>query len=143
MSVIAWDGKYLAADKQSTCGNVRGVTTKIRRLDNGDIVGWTGKLEHGLLLSEWYANGARRDEWPEFQSEEDWCRLIVSNPAGVFEYEQKPVAQRVEDSFMAWGDGRSIALGALAMGASAAQAVEIANRFSIYCGCGVDVMEAL
>jgi hypothetical protein len=39
---------------------------------------------------------------------------------------------------MAWGIGCDFALGAMAMGADAVQAVEITNKFSIHCGMGVD-----
>ena len=42
------------------------------------------------------------------------------------------------ESIYAIGQGSHFAYGAMAMGASAEQAVEVANKFSIYCGIGVD-----
>jgi ATP-dependent protease HslVU (ClpYQ) peptidase subunit len=51
------------------------------------------------------------------------------------------VRQVVEDPFMAWGSGRDFALGAMAMGATAREAVAVACRFNVYCGNGIDAFD--
>lgn len=48
----------------------------------------------------------------------------------------KPVVK----AFHAIGSGRGEALGAMAMGADARRAVEIASRLNVGCGLGVDVI---
>ena len=142
MSVVVWDGRYLAADKQATCADMRIVTTKIRRLKSGEIAAWTGDQERGLVLARWYEDGADCEKWPTFQrNKEDWARLIIVSSCRVCFFEMEPEAQLVEEQFMAWGSGRDFAMGALAKGATAEEAVAIANRFCITCGLGVDVME--
>lgn len=138
MSVVAWDGKMLAADKQMNCASLKSKCTKIYKMDE-EVLAFTGDMEVGLLLIGWYKEGADPAKYPEVQKDKDrWTRLIVVNKELCFFYEMLPVAIPVEDSFAAWGSGRDFALGAMAMNADARQAVEIANRFSTDCGFGVD-----
>lgn len=144
MSVIAWDGKTLAVDKQATCSAMPSTVSKARRLPNGEIVAWTGDQEQGLVLADWYETGAHVSNWPEFQKDrEHWARLVVAGPSGIRFYEQFPVEQVENDPFQAFGSGRDYAMGALAMGATAEQAVLVASRFNIHCGMGVDVFHVL
>lgn len=142
MSVVAWDGRTLAADKQATSSSKIAVVTKIRRLTSGEVVAWTGSADCGLLMAKWYEDGADPEKWPDFQKDKDaWTRLIVASSTGAKFYEQRLVAIPVEDKFMAWGAGQDFALGAMAMGADARRAVEVAIRYSDSCGCGVDSFE--
>jgi ATP-dependent protease HslVU (ClpYQ) peptidase subunit len=65
--------------------------------------------------------------------------LIVVPPKGKpFYFEQLPFKQIIEEKFAAWGSGRDFALGALAKGADAIEAVRIASRFCTSCGMGID-----
>jgi len=49
MSIVAWDGKTLAADRMALFGDTQMPFSKIRRLDDC-IVAWVGRLEHGIVL---------------------------------------------------------------------------------------------
>lgn len=146
MSVIAWDGKSIAADRQGSNGELRFLARKLTRESYGDpgrqeiaILAMTGNQQSGLLLVRWWVDGAKPEAWPASQRTEEWSRLIVwTRYRGLATYEKEPVAIPVEDPFMAWGSGRDFAMGAMARGASAREAVEIACRFSIYCGLGID-----
>lgn len=142
MSVIAWDGKSIATDRQMSVGDMRSQVTKLKRLTSGAIVGIAGSLDGGLTLMQWFENGAAPDKWPEFQKDKDrWALLVAVLANGkVGFYEQEPVWIPVEDEFMAWGSGRGFAMGAMSMGATARQAVEIACRFNVHCGMGIDGM---
>lgn len=92
-------------------------------------------------MARWFEEGADREKWPKCQDKDDtWCRLIVVNGLGAFFYERLPVEIRVEDSFMAWGSGRDFALGAMACGKSACEAVEVACKFDTGCGNGIDAI---
>lgn len=139
MSIVAWDGRTIAADRQMTAGNLILTTHKIRKLPNGDIVAWTGITENGLAVAEWYEKGADPALWPASQKGEDWSRLIVVPKRGrPFTYEQLPVKQIVHDRRAAWGSGGHFAIGAMEMGASSVQAVKVASKFCNGCGQGVD-----
>lgn len=139
MSVVAWDGKTIAADRQMTAGSLILRTSKIRRLLNGDIVAWTGAMENGMAVAQWYEAGADPARWPESQKGEDWSRLVVIPAKGrPFLFEQLPIKQVIQDGRAAWGSGRDFAMGAMEMGASAVEAVKVAARLCTTCGMGVD-----
>lgn len=142
MSVVAWDGKSIAADKQATVSGLRFKVTKIWRIKSGEIIAGTGDWDSFAMVAKWYEEGADPGKWPACQShKDDWARLTVVGPDGVKVYERQPVFIRVEDPFMAWGSGRDYAMGAMARGANAKEAVEIAMRFDNGCGLGIDAME--
>ena len=142
MSVVAWDGKSIAADKQATAGGLRHTTTKLRRLDSGEVLAWTGDQDSAGMVAKWYADGADPAKWPESQKDkDDWSRLIVATADSVKVFERQPVFSLIEDQFLAWGSGRDFAIGAMARGASAKEAVEVAMKFDAGCGLGVDVVD--
>lgn len=139
MSVVAWDGKTIAADRQATNGSRKFTQSKLLRVESGEIIAWTGMTENGLTMARWYKDGADPAKFPfDVQTKEDWSRLIVASASGVVVYERLPEPQEVEDSFDAWGSGADFAIGALAMGADACQAVAVASRFDAFCGFGVE-----
>lgn len=141
MTVIAWDGKMLAADKRAVCYGVCFTTTKVRRIASGELLAWTGSQDAGELLAKWYADGQDPGKWPDVQKDkDDWCRLIVVGEDGARFFERQPVAMKVEDKFSAWGSGRDFALTAMHLGKNAREAVEIACLFENGCGNGVDVL---
>jgi hypothetical protein len=141
MTVIAWDGKSVAVDKQGNFGELRQATTKFKKLPTGEVLLWGGTAENGIAMADWYARGADPKDFPPEQRTDSWSRLVVVAKDKVLHYEQMPIPQRIEDSFCAWGSGRDFALGALAMGADARKAVEVACRFCTSCGIGIDVIE--
>lgn len=148
MSVIAWDGNCIAADKRIV--NEYTVFTgnklvEVMRESTRYIVGWVGMRSQGLLLLQWFQQGEHIEDWPKCQTKEEWTRFVVLNTRErqIYSYEYYPSALPLspENKFMAWGSGGEFAIGAMAMGASAVEAVEIASRFSRECGNGVDVFE--
>jgi len=140
MTVLAWDSKILAADKMALCGDTQKKATKIFKLiPGGQVVGFTGDLDIGMVLLEWYQSGADRQNFPKARDEKDaWGVLVVAGRDGCFFYERYGVAIPVEDNFMAWGCGREAALGAMEMGANAIKAVEVASKWVNGCGLGCD-----
>ena len=139
MTVIAWDGKTLAADKQGTYSNLARTTTKIYRLESNEIIAFCGTIGTHHVLLDWYKSGADREKWPwELQRSAEWANIIIADKTGVRFCDQTPFFRYVEDSTMAWGCGADFAIGAMAMGADAVKAVEIVSKYCEGCGCGVD-----
>ena len=139
VSIVAWDGKTIVADKQATCADMRFSTTKLRRIGSGEVLAIIGLESAGQMLMSWYEDGADPEKWPKCQEDkEDWVRLVVASKTGCKVYERHPVAMPIEDSFMAWGSGRDYAMGAMAEGANARRAVEVAMKFNTACGMGID-----
>ena len=138
MSVIAWDGITVAADRQVTSEMLICEARKLF-LVKGYAVGFVGTLAPGMLLLEWFKRGAKKEEWDqEMQSSEVGSSLIVVGKKKVWEISEYPYFCNVHDSAWAWGAGREVALGAMAAGADALEAVEAAIRLNVCCGVGVD-----
>jgi len=143
MTVIAWDGKTLAADKQTNGDGTIGRTTKIFKADNGSILAFCGMAGHIPVLLEWYNDGQKKEDWPKFQSEDGWTGIVEASNGVVREFEQHPLPMTLEDNFYAWGSGGSFAIGAMEHGASAIEAVDVACRRSATCGGGCDSFDSL
>jgi len=143
MTVIAWDGAILAADKQITYGDTIKTCTKIFKVGD-DAVAFCGTNATAMRLLDWYRSGSDKKKWPEsLQMGDYYCEMIVANKDGVKVYQQQPYPTFVEGHFTAWGAGREVAIGAMAMGADAVRAVEIASYHCEGCGRGIDFFEVL
>ena len=145
MSVIAWDSKTLAIDRLAVDCDLGSISSKYKLLADGRLLAWVGGHSSGRFLANWYEKGADPAEWPSFQNGgEEGARLIIVHPDGrCQEYANSPapMVNDVFDKFRAWGSGRDYAMGAMAMGATATEAVTVASRFCITCGGGVDSFE--
>lgn len=141
MTVIAWDGKTLAADKLTCNGWTRGSTTKIFR-HGAELLGVTGSLPIGLEVRDWYAAGAVRSDFPTHNRDADkGASLIVIKPdRSVWKYENGPIPFRVEGKFCAFGSGDEAALVAMYCGKSAAEAVGLVSMVNTTCGMGIDTL---
>ena len=139
MTVIAWDGKSLCADKRATSSGLVFTVTKIFRTDLG-LVGVDGTYDVGLRLLKWLESGADPKEYPDCQKDNDrYTYMLLITPKGeIMRYEREPVPYRVEEPFHASGGGRDFALCAMHLGKTSREAVEIACRFDNGCGNGVD-----
>lgn len=144
MSVIAWDGKTLAADRQMTNQGLKRTCSKMRLLKDGTILAWVGVQDVGLALANWYEAGRLPEQWPsEAQKDkDDWTSLIVVRPdRSLLVYERYGEPIEILDAFMAWGSGRDFAIAAMVMSADARRAVEITCQFSADCGMGVEAYD--
>jgi hypothetical protein len=141
MTVVAWDGQTLAADKLACHGWTRNTVTKIFR-HGKELLGVTGTLSVGLEMRDWYAAGAERSAFPASNRDHDkGSSLVVVKPNGeVWKYESGPVPHRIEGKFCAFGSGDEAALVALACGKTAAEAVGLVSMFNTTCGNGIDAL---
>ena len=147
MTCIAWDGKTLAADRQATANGVLHSMTKIRKITKGKKRGWlianAGAAATGGLLMDWFEAGADPKHFPyEYQKLDGYvATLIAISPQGaIHKYEHLPLPIVFEDDFYSDGSGKDMAMGALAMGADAATAVQVACTYEAECGVGIDVV---
>lgn len=141
MTVIAWDGHTLAADKQCGTDYPRRVT-KIRRLANGELIGVCGWMDRGLILMDWYENGADPAALPEFQKDENRsCELVIVKPdRSVWVLREYHMPFRVEDKTHASGSGRDFAAAAMHLGKTSPEAVAVGNALCGSCGLGIDTL---
>ena len=144
MTVIAWDGKTLAADKQSTiCGNPATVT-KIYRVPGG-MVAFSGSGSHAMELLTWFKAGRDPATYPRCRSadQEDGAgSLFISDQREIHLYSHvSPFCEVLEQRFYARGAGRDYALAAMHLGHDARTAVEVACALDNTCGRGIDTLE--
>jgi 20S proteasome alpha/beta subunit len=143
MTVIAWDGKTLAADKLSTDGTSRRTVTKIHRLSNGAVLGACGDAGQCREMQAWYCNGAKPEELPPKQRDADtaaWLLVIEPGPRILY-FQLGPYPILLEDKIFAMGSGREYAMAAMHLGKTAREACEVAIALSPECGQGVDELE--
>ncbi len=139
MSVIAWDGTTVAADRQATEENTRTSCKKIIRIRSSEILCDVGDYSIGLALIDWYKKGRDPAKFPRIPKD-NGTKLIVFSAAGVIEYETSHHGVPVKEPFFAWGIGKDLAIGAMAMGADARQAVKVACKYNVLCGMGVTAL---
>lgn len=138
MSTIAWDGKTLAGDRLGVRGEgLRFEVVKVFALSNGSLYGGVGKHDNVLQVLWWLENGG---EPPNLGSEASFSGLVVMPEKKVHLFDELLVPKPVLESFFAIGSGRDFAIAAMALGQTAAQAIELAMRYDIYTGIGVDVV---
>jgi hypothetical protein len=132
MTVIVFDGSTCAVDSgapsDTTMLRVRKFWTRADELITG-----AGNSPHVAALVEWYLAGAKVEDFPPMVRAMRDAELIVVDRQGVRRYEAAPYAVDHGMTMCAFGGGRDFAYGALACGAPATQAAQVACRYSPVC----------
>lgn len=148
MTTIVFRDGVLAADQCITHHDVTvGHRRKIAEVQTpgGDLLGWiacSGWPSDSITIAKWLT------KWPEIG--EAPKRVQDGDTSGVFLMKSGDVwiiaggaPFQMEMDFHATGTGFEIAMGALAMGATAEKAVEIASKYDQSTGGGVDTVGTL
>lgn len=141
MSVIAWDGQVLAADKRACLGTLVRTTTKVFQVGEA-LCGYAGDADAGEEVLAWFRAGHDPANFPASQRDRDsWAGLLVVWPDGhLWKFERTPYPLRFPPQQFAIGSGRDFALAAMHLGRTAREAVEVACVFDSGCGNGVDML---
>lgn len=140
MTVLVWDGSNLATDRQANDGSAKWESSKAWyvTVDNDVcIVSGVGLLDDIMKMREWFKDGAVPEAFPTLTSKSEL--IVVRRDTGLWLYEGVPYPLHCGLSPRAFGHGKDFAYGAIAMGATAQQAVEASNMFCLHCGKGVEV----
>ena len=138
MTVIAFDGQAMAADRQGELFCTKTFRTKIMRI-GALLVGCAGEARASESVCQWLASGADPEKFPKI-AEADKANVLVAGPKGLFLYENSPVPMRLENKFFALGSGGDAAMATMALGFDARRAVEIACEVCTGCGGGIDTL---
>lgn len=131
MTTIAYRNGVLAADSQATDDGLKYETPeKIQRHGN-TAYAVAGNLACGLKMIGWLLRN-NHNPWCDEDCPLDDETVVVtlhldSSTLEVWEHPGWPVT--VTDAFAAWGSGAAIAIGAMAMGATAREAVDVAAKW--------------
>jgi ATP-dependent protease HslVU (ClpYQ) peptidase subunit len=138
MTTIAWDGRTLAADKQSTWGGTPTRTRKIFRAKHPDgrvmIYGCAGLTHECQAYTRWIDGEIEK---PDFT---DISILSIDQKGRIWYANQSMLWARIITKRWAIGSGCDYALGAMAAGKSAADAIRIASKLDVNIGLGVDTL---
>ena len=135
----------MASDTLIVIDGIRaGFINKIRRLEDGSLVGVSGRLADAAAFLNW----AQEEYYPRpqrvpFKIEGTFEALIVSPikyGSNVTTYDQGGYGATILAPYHAIGAGCFPAMGALMAGADPVRAVEIAIAQSIYCGGSIEVL---
>lgn len=139
MTTVAYDGKSIAADRR--IGNME--AGKLFRLKSGAIFAGAGYYAQIVEVCAWLNEGGKPADRPKLpDDEEESSEFLLIETSGEAYWLTSPYLRRVKinERFCAIGSGSEYALGALAAGVSAKRAVEIACRFDVCTGKGVNVI---
>lgn len=119
-------GDTAMMDRGTYCGQYQ----KVCRADDGKLLGVCGCLGTVADLRDWFMAGAEGDP-PAFKDEDSEGLLV--HPTGRAEWiGPKQKRLDIEGPFHAIGSGFRVAMGAMAAGADAERALEIACDLDIY-----------
>lgn len=138
MTVIAWDGRTLAADKRANYNGHARTVTKIFRLDAHRLVAFAGDAANACALVEWLRDPDRKAA--DFPKHDHTHAYVVHSDGTTECYEGDAYPVPITERYFAGGAGRDYALAALYLGCDARRAVEVACALDIYCGNGIDVL---
>lgn len=139
MTTIAYDGKTLAADSQSTCGTISGRAVKIAKNKAGFLVAGCGSYATVRWWMDWVLAGLQPDDQPDHAED---ATIIIVDPRGRARmFAEAAVSQTLPRRKWAIGSGSDLALGAMAMGADARTAVKVACKFDVYTSGRVVVLK--
>lgn len=146
MTTIAVDfrNQVIAADTQNTDEtNAIFRVHKIERLKDGRYFLGSG---HNLMIdlakkwAETHFDPKKAPDWPDGPGL-NFSAIVIEHVGGDWEavlVDDEKVAFRIYDPFTAIGSGAAYAIGAMAAGADARTAVEIACRHDIYTSAPID-----
>jgi len=127
VTTIAFDGKTLAADSQTSL--YKGRAVKIHRLNDGSLYGASGNLSEGVAVRLWLNDPAL--PMPKVA---DSFHAILIRDGQLFALENDLTLVPYQCKYFAVGSGREYAMAAMLLGKTAREAVEVAIQLDINSG---------
>lgn len=131
MTTIAFRNGVMASDTMLSGDNlVRGKSEKILRTPSaGHLVALCGASTMVLPFAVWIELGEPQDALPRLPPDSEFAAFVAYADGRFAVFSQKFLPQFAQAEFHATGSGNEVALGAMAMGASAEEAVRVACQF--------------
>jgi ATP-dependent protease HslVU (ClpYQ) peptidase subunit len=132
VTIVAYRSGVMASDSatSSDCLNLASMR-KITRTPNGTLVGAAGSAYYIHMFLEWAEKGFNPKKKPP--APDDFTGFIVHPDERAFFIESDLVFYPVSAPFFSLGSGADVALGAMAAGATAIKAVQIAIDYCHAC----------
>jgi hypothetical protein len=138
VTTVAWKNGQLAADKKldqwmTTC--------KIFKLPNGAHLSGSGNFDDIIEIAAWFNAGCPPESIPQYSGDD--TDLLIMEADGSCYWLTDPFLRKMKitEAYYAIGSGSKVALGAMAAGKSAKDAVIIASKHDVNTGNGVDIVK--
>jgi hypothetical protein len=144
MTVIAYDGLYVAADRMiSNDSGMRGITRKLEVWED-QVLATCGAADHGEAMVIWFKDGKDPAAFPHTADKggEKSAYLYVFKlncPVMCFQTWPAPILFPMTE--FAAGCGSEIARTAMHLGRDAREAAKIATELNVFCGMGVEFID--
>ncbi len=137
MTTIAFDGKTFASDKRQCVGNTPTIVTKIWPTPKNKRWKAIGAAGNAYLVNPVvdYIRGVSKKEPDQFDEVGNILLIDKKNKLWIMNGRQTPVEAPIP---FAIGSGGDYAIGAMAAGKTAAEAVAIAATLDVNTGGGID-----
>lgn len=135
MTTLAYRDNILAFDSMITDSALTGYATKGRKTSKY-LIACAGEWQDCEAFLDWGEQGAVFEDRRKFglDREVEISGMIVDKKGKVWMYESRLYPMVIDAPFYALGSGSHLALGAMAHGATAHQAVKIAAKFDPFTG---------
>lgn len=142
MTVIVWDGKTLAADRQSGTDYIKCFSATKISVIRGHLVGLAGNASINMMWRAWFERGADPVEFiSPLCDEQNYAHALVITPdAEILAFQRTPYPFKLHGPRHAIGSGAEAALAVMECGHGAVHAVEIASRICAGVGGGIDAL---
>jgi hypothetical protein len=140
MTSVAWDGVTLAADRQAVHNNTPVLWAKLRKITfRGEpaYLAFAGEIDQCNSVVDWIVAGCDPDKIPVIETK-NFSILVITKSKKAFYLNDGFFFYEMGKSKWAIGSGADFALGAMAHGATAEEAVGIACTLDVNSGLGVD-----
>ena len=142
MTTIAWDGQFVAADSLQGGSDydspVPATKLIIRDQRVYAICGYFAWFQAWI---DWHENGAHPEKTPVCKLQQPDTTFIVFEGGGCFTFDHHMPYADLSHPGEAFGSGRKFAMGAMAAGANAEQAVQVAVKLDPHSGGPVRVID--
>jgi ATP-dependent protease HslVU (ClpYQ) peptidase subunit len=135
MTTIACDGQKVAADGLGCCGHEQSQTDVCKLKFSGNVIyGITGVRAMFDALIMWHKTGADSKNFPPLTGTDEHVSLLVFLSDHCLRFTNECPYPDEFPYPQAFGSGPEYATAAMALGATAREAVEVAARFDVYTG---------
>lgn len=142
MTTVAYKGGIIAADRAISSNGHVGTTKKIwKRKSDGALVGCCGLVALFQRWSEWFLAGERGPPPSLGTCDDSDTTALVVRPSGLVEVWCRFGPAKYDAKYHAIGSGGDLAMGAMAVGASARVAVAAAAKHDHATGHGITFLK--
>ena len=141
MTTIVCREGIMACDTQHTYDETKFYGVKKIEGGKNSAMGIAGASRFAHCAFEWWKlveeyEGIDVHEWHQQRQliADDIVMLVAHKEQGIFRLDSTGRATQIHNAYAALGTGAQAALGAMAMGATAVQAIDVAIKYDLYTG---------